>query len=200
MLWKVNVAYFWVAFWLGIDILHGGFLTWSSELYIPSKYSKHWPYPLASTINCDCSKILNHVLSHGLFLSRFGRKYVLNWIENSGLKYKLLHSLRFEILLDSDANLPKTNPFSMGPNGQMFIVLGMYNFADHQNLPPFIFKGKIIQGSIRKDVDILLVKGPIVYCSSSFLISAREGYLDHNICLFNVKSISKDMKKRGKGN
>ena len=25
---KINVAYFWVAFWLGIDILHGGFLTW----------------------------------------------------------------------------------------------------------------------------------------------------------------------------
>ena len=87
----------------------------------------------------------------------------------------------------------------MGPNGQMFIVLGMYNFADHQNLPPFIFKGKIIQGSIRKDVDISLVKGPIVYCSSSFLISVREGYLDHNICLFNVKSISKEMKKEVKG-
>ena len=65
---------------------------------------------------------------------------------------------------------------------------------DHQNLPPFIFKGKIIQGSIRKDVDILLVKGPIV-CSSSFLLSVREDYLDHNRCPFNTKFVSKEMKK-----
>ena len=43
-------------------------------------------------------------------------------------------------------------------------------------------------------MDILLVKGPIV-CSSSFLISIGEGYLDHNRCLFNIKSVSKEIKK-----
>ena len=53
---------------------------------IYSKYSKQWPYLLASTMNCGCSRILNHGLNHGLFLSLFkffGWKYILNWI-NSG--------------------------------------------------------------------------------------------------------------------
>ena len=31
------------------------------------KYSKHWPYTVASSINCECSKMLNHGLNHGLF-------------------------------------------------------------------------------------------------------------------------------------
>ena len=31
-----------------------------SKLYIPSTYSKHWPYIVAHTIDCVCSKILNH--------------------------------------------------------------------------------------------------------------------------------------------
>ena len=35
------------------------------------KYSKHWPYPVAYTIDCVCSKMLNHGLNHGLFLSLF---------------------------------------------------------------------------------------------------------------------------------
>jgi hypothetical protein len=38
-----------------------------SKLYIYSKYSKHWLYLLAYTIDCDCNKIFNH----GLFLSLF---------------------------------------------------------------------------------------------------------------------------------
>ena len=33
------------------------------------KYSKHWPYTVAYTIDCVCSKILNHGLNNGLFLS-----------------------------------------------------------------------------------------------------------------------------------
>ena len=38
------------------------------------------------------------------------------------------------VLLDVQANLPEISPFSVCPNGehfffQMFIVLGMYNFA-----------------------------------------------------------------------
>ena len=36
------------------------------------KYSKRWPYTaVAHTIDCVCSKILNHGLNHGLFISLF---------------------------------------------------------------------------------------------------------------------------------
>ena len=41
------------------------------KLYIPSTYSKHWLYTVAYTIDCVCSKMLNHGLNHGLFLSLF---------------------------------------------------------------------------------------------------------------------------------
>ena len=43
------------------------------------KYSKHWPY----TVIHNSSKMLNHGLNHGSFLSLFkfsGWKYILNWI------------------------------------------------------------------------------------------------------------------------
>ena len=32
------------------------------------KYSKHWSYTVAHTIDCLCSKMLNHGLNHGLLL------------------------------------------------------------------------------------------------------------------------------------
>ena len=35
------------------------------------KYSKHLPYTVAHAIDCVCSKMLNHGLNHGLFLSLF---------------------------------------------------------------------------------------------------------------------------------
>ena len=35
------------------------------------KYSKHWPYTVASTIDCGCIKMLNHGLYHGFLLSPF---------------------------------------------------------------------------------------------------------------------------------
>ena len=35
------------------------------------KHSKHWPYIVAYTIDCLCSKMLNHGSNHGLFLSLF---------------------------------------------------------------------------------------------------------------------------------
>ena len=35
------------------------------------KYSKRWQSTVAHTIDCLCSKILNHGLNHGLFLSSF---------------------------------------------------------------------------------------------------------------------------------
>ena len=49
------------------------------------KYSKQCPYTVAHTIDCVCSKMLNHGLNHGLFLSLFklfGWKYILNWINS----------------------------------------------------------------------------------------------------------------------
>ena len=42
----------------------------NSKVIYP-KYSKHWPYTVAYTIDCVCSKVLNHGLNHGLFLSLF---------------------------------------------------------------------------------------------------------------------------------
>ena len=44
---------------------------------IYAKYSKHWPYTVAHTIDCLCSKILNHGLNHCLFLSLFN----FSWME-----------------------------------------------------------------------------------------------------------------------
>ena len=38
---------------------------------IHPKYSKHCPHILAHTIDCVCSKMLNHGLNQGLFLSLF---------------------------------------------------------------------------------------------------------------------------------
>ena len=45
------------------------------------KYSKHWPYMVAYTIDCVCSKMLNHGLNHGLFLSLFNLiHWHIHWI------------------------------------------------------------------------------------------------------------------------
>ena len=38
---------------------------------IHTKYSKHWAYTVAHTIDCVCIKMLNHGLNHGLFISLF---------------------------------------------------------------------------------------------------------------------------------
>ena len=51
------------------------------ELIWRPKYSKHWPYTVAHAIDCVCSKISNHGLNHGLFLSLF--KFIpchIHWI------------------------------------------------------------------------------------------------------------------------
>ena len=42
-----------------------------SPKVIRPKYSKQWPYHLASTIGCGCSKVINYGLNHGLFLPLF---------------------------------------------------------------------------------------------------------------------------------
>ena len=90
-------------------------------------------------MSCGCSKIINHGLNHGLFLSLFkflGCKIILNLFETSVLKSRLIYCLRFQVvLLDVEANLPETSPFLSAQMAllstffQVFIVLGMYNFG-----------------------------------------------------------------------
>ena len=63
---------------------------WTMFKFIYPKYSKHWSYLLAASMNYGCSKML----SHGLFISLFkfyGWNYILYWIENSGLNSILLY-------------------------------------------------------------------------------------------------------------
>ena len=52
--------------WVKLDIL---FHMPGKVIY--TKYSKHWPYTVAHTFECVCSKMLNHGLNHGFFLSLF---------------------------------------------------------------------------------------------------------------------------------
>ena len=56
---------------VGIGVQHFGTIFILKAKVIHPKYSKHWPYTLAHTIDCVCSKMLNHGLNHGLFLSLF---------------------------------------------------------------------------------------------------------------------------------
>ena len=49
------------------------------------KYSKQWLSTVAHTIDCVCSRILNHGLNHGLLVSLFkffGWKNMQNQLEN----------------------------------------------------------------------------------------------------------------------
>ena len=56
------------------------------------------------------SKILfSHGLDHELFL--LGGKCILNCLQKSGLKHRLLYCLGFKIFHDVQANLPETSPF-----------------------------------------------------------------------------------------
>ena len=101
---------------------------------IHPNYSKQWPYLLPSTMDCDCSKIWNHGLNHGLFLSLFKLflcKYVLNWIRNSGLKSRVLYCLSFWFLfLDVQANLSEASSFLsalmavLSSSSLVFMLLG----------------------------------------------------------------------------
>ena len=65
-----------------------------TDKVIYPKYSKHWPYLLAATIDCGSSKILNCGLNHGLLLLLFKVflwKHILDWNEISGLKSRMLY-------------------------------------------------------------------------------------------------------------
>ena len=45
------------------------------------KYSKHWPYTVAHTIDFMCSKMLDHGWNHGFFLSLFKLiSFPIHWI------------------------------------------------------------------------------------------------------------------------
>ena len=97
---------------------------------IHSKYSKQWPYLLASTMDCDCSKMLNHGFNNGLYLSLFKifeRKYILNWTENSGLKDFRIY-LIYNLICQKPANYLSAQKAVLSSFLQMFIVLAMYNF------------------------------------------------------------------------
>ena len=58
----------------------------------------------------------------------------LNWIGNLGVKSRLIYCLRFQFLLDVQANLPETAHLLSSQMAvlssflQVFIVLGIYNF------------------------------------------------------------------------
>ena len=53
------------------DWKYSAFESEPSTKVIYPKYSKHWLSTVAHTIECVCSKILNHGLNHGLLFSLF---------------------------------------------------------------------------------------------------------------------------------
>ena len=72
-------------------------LYFNTKLYIPSTLNSDLVF---WQLNCGCSKIINHRSNHGLFLSLFnvfGWKCIQDWIENWGLKSRMLYCLRFHV-------------------------------------------------------------------------------------------------------
>ena len=75
---------------------------WGSQSYIYQVLYMYWQSTLAHTIDCVCSKILNHCLNHGVLFSLFkffGWKNILNQLENSGLKWRFLFCSTFKFYL-----------------------------------------------------------------------------------------------------
>ena len=102
-------------------------VTRSMDKIMYPKYTKLW----LSTIDCVCSKILNHGLNYGFIIFTFQVIWVKKHselIENSGLKSRFFTLFNISVLLDVQANLPESSPFFVCPNGigehlfQMFIV------------------------------------------------------------------------------
>ena len=123
------------AYYLGL-ILPMYLFRWASWLVdsfvytckvIYPKYSKHLPYTAALTIECVCSKMLNHGLN-SLF-KFFGWKYILNW------KTRLLYCFRSQVFTWNTSHSARNQPILFSQiavlNGffQMFMVVGMYNFG-----------------------------------------------------------------------
>ena len=81
-------------FWLELNGYLNQFLR-PSKLYIQSTLNIYLICTVADTIDCVCSKLLNHWLMLSLF-KFFGWKYSLNWINSEWKKTRLLVSdLRF---------------------------------------------------------------------------------------------------------
>ena len=87
---------------------------------IYTKYSKHWPYTVAHTIDCVCSKI-NHGSNHGLFISLL--KLILcpiHWIVNV-------------LALPKTAGSAQTHK-SISSKWIVWITLYVYLWQKHQSL------------------------------------------------------------------
>ena len=62
---------FWIPGGRFINMMNQGPSPLPRSKVIYPKYSKNWPYTVVHTIDFVCSKMLNHRLNHGLFLSLF---------------------------------------------------------------------------------------------------------------------------------
>ena len=108
---------------------------WSIVKVIYPKYSKHCLSTVAHTIDCVCSKILNHRLNHGLLFPPFkffGWKKILNYvIENSRLKSRFLFCLIFKfymmyrLICQKPAHFLSAQMALVSTFFRMFIVLGI---------------------------------------------------------------------------
>ena len=102
------------------------------------KYSKHGLYTVAHTINWVCYKILNRGLNPGLLFSLFQvfwMKRHFEWTWKFRIEIQIPVLFNILVLLDVQANLPKTSPYFVCPNAfgeNLFSyvgILGMFNFA-----------------------------------------------------------------------
>ena len=117
-------------------------LWWVGTKVIYPKWSKQWLSTVAHTIDCLYCKILNHGLNIGLLFSLFkfcGWKNIWKQLKNSGLRSRFLFCLIFQFCLMYRLICQKPTHFLSAQMAlvstffQMFIVLGMYNFAQILN-------------------------------------------------------------------
>ena len=104
------------------------------KLYVYPKYSKHWlsVSSVAHTIDCVCSKILNHGIKSWVIIFTFQVFWVKKHsklIENWGLKSRFLFCLIFQfywLICQKPAQYLYAQMALARTFFQMFIVLGMY--------------------------------------------------------------------------
>ena len=93
---------------------------------IHPKYSKHWLYTVAHIIDCVCSKILNHGLNHGLFLSLF-KFFVWKYSKLNKFRIKrtrMLHCFRSQVFTWNTSYSDRNQPILICPNDcaeQLFV-------------------------------------------------------------------------------
>ena len=107
------------------------------------KYSKHWPYPMASTMGRVCSKISNHNMLQFLgFLMSWVIffQFQVCWVKmlsklNWKFRFKIYNLLQFLGFLMYKLICKKPDNFYLPKMAvlssflQVFIVLGTYNFS-----------------------------------------------------------------------